>query len=82
MIEEMGGSYTFRWFGIVALALFALHVVVQKLMEKCACTSGKKANGDRADDGASENQPHEENGCGAGVTEVYQALPQQIESKH
>lgn len=44
MMEHMGGSYTFRMFGIAALILFLVHVIVQKLIVKY--TSGKNEHGD------------------------------------
>lgn len=42
MIDSLGGSVTFRVFGAAAMVLFVVHVVVQRLLEKCACSGGGK----------------------------------------
>lgn len=41
LFESVGGSQTFRIFGFFALVFCAIHVVVQKLMEKYSNASGK-----------------------------------------
>lgn len=41
-MEKFGGSLTFRMFGIGALTLFLLHVIVQKVLEKYGRRSGKE----------------------------------------
>lgn len=77
MMQHMGGSYTFRIFGIVALVLFAVHVIVQKLIVKCACTSGKKVNGGKAIGEGDDNPQNEQFNGGGIVTEVYRSLSQE-----
>lgn len=75
LFETIGGSYTFRLFGIAALVFFVLHVVIQKMIVKCACTSGKAANGGRADGGELNNPNDVE------VIEVYRSLPPNFNEK-
>lgn len=41
MIDWLGGSLTFRLFGLAALVMFVVHIVVQKMLDKC--TGGKTA---------------------------------------
>lgn len=83
MMEHMGGSYTFRMFGIAALLLCILHVLVQKFIAKCACISGKTVYGGRASGGEVNNTPQNEHTDGGLViTEVYRPLPQDLNGKN
>lgn len=64
LMESIGGSLTFRVFGVAALVLCVVHVIVQKLLEKCACFSvggkggregrGEGKSGSVTDDGSEE----------------------------
>lgn len=41
LFASVGGSLTFRYYGIMSLVFFVIHVVVQKLMAKYSRGSGK-----------------------------------------
>lgn len=77
MMKHFGGSFTFRMFGIAALLLCAVHVIVQKLVVKCACTSGKKVNGERVGVEGDDTPQNEQFGGETVLTETYKPLSQQ-----
>lgn len=49
LIKNVGGSQTFRIFGFVALVFFAVHVALQKLLERFPCGNGKRGHENRVD---------------------------------
>lgn len=72
LMESLGGSLTFRVFGVAALVLCLVHVLVQRLLLKCACFGGGKEvhRGDGESGGVtavgSDGEEEEEEGAGKG----------------